>query len=126
MALSGAALLAAGGAAWAQSAYDEPESPLHGVARAIGLASPEPKVEDFVKESRPNAPTGWMPVFTTPPEPDSQVRSPDSLNAMDADLNATAADHQKRLADSATPAPAAAQPAKPKPKKTPVAQKPSN
>ena len=87
--------LVAADSAFAQSVYDEPESPLHALARGIGLSADPGKPEEFVRESRPAAPTEPIPVFAPTNEPTSQVRSPDSLKTMDADLDAVVKAHER-------------------------------
>ncbi len=100
------AVMAVGGRA--QSAGDAGKSPLHALARAVGLAAEPPPPADFVRENRPTEPTKEIPVFSKPVEPTSSVRSPTSLKSMDSELDAAAKAHAKlRAANGEPPAGAA-------------------
>jgi hypothetical protein len=101
--MAGVLFWAAIGAASAQEAPQPDESPLHALARAIGLAAEPQSSADFVKSSRPDAPTDSIPVFADPKEPSSSVRSPAQLKAMDAELEAAAKAHQKLRAAEGVP-----------------------
>jgi hypothetical protein len=59
---------------------------LEGSGKATGLIAPPADPPDFVKASRPKAEPSAIPVFATPQEPRSKVKSPAELKAMDADL----------------------------------------
>jgi hypothetical protein len=62
------------------------DSLLDGLGRATGLIAPPADPPDFVKASRPSGEPTAIPVFATPEEPNSKVKSPAELKAMDADL----------------------------------------
>jgi hypothetical protein len=77
-------LLAAGPAAADESLLDS-------LGRSTGMVAPTPDMPDFVKASRPAKPPTWIPVFATPPEPTSKVKSAAELKAMDSDLEGAGA-----------------------------------
>jgi len=57
-----------------------------GLGRATGLIAPPADPPDFVKASRPSGEPAPISVFAAPEEPNSKVKSPAELKAMDADL----------------------------------------
>jgi hypothetical protein len=63
------------------------DSLLRSLAKSAGLATdPEPP-PDFVLSTRPAVAPARLPVFGTPVEPPSKVKSKDDLKAMDSDLD---------------------------------------
>jgi hypothetical protein len=131
---SAAAFGLAAGAAFAQSAgdaqpaSDPPESPFHALARVTGFATTPPPPADFVRESRPDAPTGWSPIFKPYEEPGSKVKSKDDLKAMGDDLQKTGETSDKLRADAeatATPTPTPTPTAAAKPPRKTASPKPT-
>jgi hypothetical protein len=56
------------------------------LGKSMGLVAEPANPPDFVKASRPKAEPSAIPVFATPEEPRSTIKSPAQLKAMDADL----------------------------------------
>ena len=109
----------------ARAQSHDDESPIHALARAVGLAAEPPPPADFVRDSRPTAPLASIPVFSPPVEPTSTVRSDADVKATGAELDKTVKAHDKIRASAPTPpTPAAkadakrktAKPMNPKPK----------
>ena len=83
------------------------------LGKSMGLVAEPANPPDFVKATRPKTEPTEIPVFATPAEPRSTVKSPSQLKAMDADLE------RASRGQSAPGRAAAAQIAKPRRLKTP-------
>ena len=70
---------------------------LDSFGRATGMIAPPIDPPDFVKNSRPSEEPAAIPVFAPPPEPNSKVKTPAELKAMDADLEG-ASDGREQVA----------------------------
>ena len=75
------------GAASAQTADPQPESIFHAVARHAGLASAQPDMPDFVRQSRPETLGDYVPVFQAPEEPTSTLKTKADFQKMNDDLD---------------------------------------
>jgi hypothetical protein len=97
------------------------DSFVRSVAKSAGFATDPAPPADFVVTSRPSEELAPIPVFKTPEEPPSKVKSKSELKAMDADLDSVAKKHDTlRAAFPPTAKAMAEQQAaqKPKPRKT--------
>jgi hypothetical protein len=74
------------GAASAQSADPQSESLIHALARHAGLATAQPDMPEFVRQSRPETMGDYVPVFQQPDEPASTLKSKADLQKMNDDL----------------------------------------
>jgi hypothetical protein len=74
-------------AAAAQTTDPHSESIIHDVARHAGLAAAQPDMPDFVRESRPAESGDYIPVFQTPNEPTSTLKTKADLQKMNDDLD---------------------------------------
>jgi len=83
------------GAASAQTADPQPESIIHALARHAGLASGQPDMPDFVRQSRPETRGDYVPVFQTPDEPPSTLKTKAELKKMNDDLTKIDARHDE-------------------------------
>jgi hypothetical protein len=83
------------------------DSMLDALGKAAGVVAPPVDPPDFVKASRPSEEPSAIPVFSTPEEPRSKVKSPADLKAMDADLERASRRQRARGSgsDGAGPAP---------------------
>lgn len=108
---------------------DDQSSPVHDLAKAIGLATDPPPPPDYVIKSRPTTPPDYVPVFQEPEEPDSPVKSQGDLKKMDADLETVTRRHDALRSTFPPSAKAmaeekAARAAKDKHKRPPTPEKP--
>ncbi len=105
--MSQAGLAACAGVAlltlWAAPASAD-ESLFDTLGKAAGLVPPAANPPDFVRSSRPDKEPETLPVFSTPEEPRSRVKSAAELKAMDADLE-RASRHQGRAVADDKPKP---------------------
>ena len=95
-ALAIAAAAVAACAAAAQEApppQDQSPSPLHSLAKTLGVATDIDPPPDFVRQSRPDAPAAEIPVFTPPNEPPGAVKSAKEVDAIDGELESIAKRH---------------------------------
>ena len=83
------------GAASAQTADPPPESIVHALARHAGLAAARPDMPDFVRQTRPETLGDYVPVFQTPDEPPSTLKTKAQLQKMDDDLTKIDARHDE-------------------------------
>ena len=108
---------------------DESASPFHDLAKSVGLATDPPEPPDYVVKSRPSTPRDTIPVFQTPEEPSSHVKSQSDVEKMDADFDSVNRRHdalRSRFAPSAKAMAQekAARTSKDKPKPTATPEKP--
>ena len=81
-----AMVLALAGSNGPARAQDAQASPLRAIAKGAGLAIDPAPPPAFVMATRPAGEPAPIPVFATPEEPPSKIKSAADLKAMDADL----------------------------------------
>ena len=77
--------LACGAASGA--AAQQADSPLKSAMKILGFAADAPEPQDFVRQSRPQKESDYIPVFQPPPEPARPVLKDKDLGALKGDLD---------------------------------------
>ncbi len=123
LAIAGTALAAfASPAQEASSPQDQSSSPspLHSLAKTLGVATDVAPPPDFVQQSRPAEPAAEIPAFTPPDEPPGKPKSAKDIEAIGGDLESIGKRHDALLATFPPAAKAAAAAAAEKRAKTKV------
>ena len=77
---------------------DESPSPLHSLAKGLGVATDVEPPPDFVRQSRPAEPGAEIPIFTPPEEPPGKPKSAKEIDAINGDLELIGKRHDALLA----------------------------